>query len=512
MKTKQIWSRMLVMLLSLCMLVTAAGCGKDAAESDVSVLYGDAVDRADDDDDAASGAVGTDSTGQQTASTASGGTKSGTQQTTTKTSSGGKTTATTNSGSGQQATIGVGQGHEIDEAAKGDFLKSIPKRLSGTTVKILVWWQPGTAEVAKMKKFTEATGIKIQWVSSGGGGEYLQKLSAMKIQGSSPDLACIRGADFPNVIMQDYFEPLSYGKLDYSDTKIYDVTTMNQYKWNHQLYGALIKGSSMAIMNVLYYNVEMFNKVGMTTPRKLWEQGKCNWDTFRELCVEAKTKMKTTAALTGEYHGHVMIPTANTSYTKISNGKLVNNLSDPKLLSAWTYINDLKDTYKVLDNGINRDGWIAQKCPMFMDGNYYLQKGDYFDKNVKFKYDYVPLPSPAGQPLTVSASLQMWGFPKGSKNAEAAAYALRYWWANEYDEKGQDRWTDQKAAEFNNWLWEQPKCFENSGIVSYDGSYDETKMFFELSGAGSANVRSVLDRWSGVINSNIKALEREFGK
>lgn len=488
MKTRQNWFRMIVMLLTFCMLVSAIGCGEGSeAGKDASVLYGDDVDYIDDDDDVVSDGDAT--------------------QTTTTTVSGGKGNS---GGSGTSGKVGVAAGHEIDEQAKGDFLKSVPKRLSGKTVKILVWWQPGTAEVAKMKKFTEATGIKIQWITSGGGGEYMQKLSALKIQGNSPDLACVQ--NYPNSIMQDYFEPLSYGKLDYSDKSVYDIDTMNKYKWDNKLYGAVIKGSPMCFFNVLYYNVDMFNKAGVKTPRQLWEANNWNWDTFRELCVEAQNKMKTSAALTCEYHGHVFIPTANTSYTKMNNGKIVNNMNDPNLLKAWTYVNELKEKYKVLDAGINRDGWIAQKCPMFADGTYYLQKGDHFDKNVKFNYDYVPLPSPKGQSFTASAALQMWGFPKGSKNAEAAAYALRYWWSNEFDEKGSERWNSTKAAEFNNWLSEQPKAFENDGIVAYDGSYTNYQMYSELSNAGAANVRSVLDRWSGVITSNIKSIEKEFGK
>ena len=106
----------------------------------------------------------------------------------------------------------------------------------------------------------------------------------------------------------------------------------------------------------------------------------------------------------------------------------------------------------------------------------------------------------------------MWGFPKGSKNAEAAAYALRYWWSSEFDEKGSERWVDQNATDFNNWLWEQPKCYELAGIVSYDGSYSEQRMWAELATCGAANVRSTLDKWSGVIDSNINALNKEFGQ
>ena len=488
MTTRKNWLKVWALLLTLCMLFSAVGCNESGSDSDVSVNYGDDV-YIDDDDDFVEDGDGT------------------TTVTTTQQGNAG-------SGSGGQGTsggnVGSVKGHEINEQAKSDFLKSVPKKFSGTTVKILVFWKPGDAEKAKMEKFTEATGIKIQWITETG--DYLQKLSALKIQGNAPDLASIRNSDYPMVIMQDYFEPLSYGKLDYSDTSVYDTTVMNQYAWDGKVYGAAIKGSSMMPFNVLYYNTEMFSKVGMKTPRQLWEAGNWNWDTFRSMCIEAKSKMKTTAAVTCEYFGHMLVPTANTSYTKISNGKLVNNMNDPNLLKGWSFVNELQEIDKVLDVGMNRGSWIEQKCPMFIDGNYYLQKGDYFEKNDKFKYDNVPLPSPARQQLAVGSTLQLWGFPKGSKNAEAAAYVLRYWWDSAFDEAGNERWIDEKAKEFNNWLWEQHKVFECDGIVAYDGSYTNTEMYGELSSAGAANVRSVLDRWSGVITANINAVEKEFGK
>ena len=37
-----------------------------------------------------------------------------------------------------------------------DFISSVPKKFSGKTIKILIWWTPGEAEVAKMKAFEEA--------------------------------------------------------------------------------------------------------------------------------------------------------------------------------------------------------------------------------------------------------------------------------------------------------------------------------------------------------------------
>ncbi len=510
--------RILIMALACALLVGLCSCGGNTDPAS-DILYGDEADT-DDDDDILPGAS---ASGESTSST--GGTGStgktenepgdnpGNNGTTTTGSNGGgvlRPSSPTRKPVGSGGIIS-GPSHSIDEGEKTDFLASVPKSLSGSTVKILIWWQPGTAEVAKMKKFSEATGIKIEWVTSGGEGEYLQKLSSMKVAGAPADLACIRGNNFPNVLLQGYFQPLSAGKMDYSDSDIYDIDAMKQFTMDGEVYGALVKNSSMAIFNVLYYNEDMFDRVGMTTPRELWEAGNWNWDTFRELCVEAKSKMGVAAAVTCEYHGHVLVETSGESYCKLNNGKLVNNMSSQKVASAVAFINDLRDTSKVLDMGINKEGWIAQECPMHIDGNFMLQKGDYLDQNAKFNFNYAPLPSPAGSPLTVSAGLQMYGFPSGSENAEAAAYALQYWWSSEFDEKGSERWINDDAAAFVEYLWNQPKCFDTAGIVSYDGSYEVYDLYAALGSCGSANVRSTLDSWSSVIEGNINKMNREFG-
>ena len=141
-------------ILMVLLMVTAvfSGCSKSGTESVDSIgddLIQDAVD-SDDEDVIADGSSGGGSGG-----------------------TGNKSNGILNSGSGSgggKSTSGDSvykpeDNHEIDEEATKSFLESVPKSLKGTTVKHLIWWNPGTTEKRKAEIFKKETGIEIKWIS-----------------------------------------------------------------------------------------------------------------------------------------------------------------------------------------------------------------------------------------------------------------------------------------------------------------------------------------------------------
>lgn len=487
--------RFLALLLVFCIMsFSFAGCKKDsndASSTDVNgnLLIGDATDTDDDDDD--------DVTSGDSAGVVSG--------------SKSNTVSQGNTGGG---TVGKpNENHQIDEGKKKSFLESVPKSLSGQTVRVLIWWPAGTTEKAKAAAFEKATGIKIKFVqTSVGSGPYYQKLSALKAQNSAPDLACILQESFPQAIMQDYFQPLSVGKLDLSDS-IYDKNTMEQFKWNNKYYGAMIKSSTMVTFNVCFFNKNIFKKANVTNPYDLWQKGQWNWDTLVSTSQELmKKNSKLSAAITGDYGANFLVQTAGTDAVKFSNGKIINNCSDPLLSTAWKFLNDLSSKYKVF-SGVGYSSFFSGDIPMLFTGNYIAQRGDTLDKQAKFSWGYAPLPCPKGQKTVVSSMAKLWGFPVGAKNTEAASYWLRYWLDSSFDPADAPLWSDKSAGllSFNDWLWEQNKQFNNyQGIVNYGGNYTWEQMCNALA-SGSDKVDSNLKAWSGTINSNINKLMKDFG-
>lgn len=484
---KKRWIRLIVALLTLSLIgCMFTGCGSEDVQSDpsaVDVIYGSDEDY-DDDDEMIDTATSSSSTGGS--------------------GNGGGTTV-----AGGQNVETPSQTYHRDEEAAKSFLESIPKELSGSTVRVLIWWKPGVAETKKAEEFTEKTGINIKFINSEG--TYTQKLSSMIAQGNPPDLACIQQEMFPSTIMQDYFEPLSKGKFDLSDP-IYDLDTMNEYKYKDTYYGAMVKGSTMITFSFLAYNADIFSKAGVKTPNQLWKEGNWNWDTFVSTCQDIMNKSDVEAAVTSEYQGNVLVQSAGTDAVKIDNGKMINNCSDTKLLTAWQFINDLQDRYKVFDAGMNSRGFYEGRAAMLIADNYSMQKGDTLESNMVYEWGYAPLPCPKGSSFTVPSVIKLWGLPKGTKNAEAASYWLRYWLDSTYDVEGYETWINDEVADFNAWLWEQPKTFANfKSVVNYGGNYSWTEMTAKLAGCGAENVKSELDSWSGVIDANIAKMEKEFG-
>lgn len=507
MKTKSTF-RLLALVLALIMVLTVTGCGDSKTEStnQPQYNYGDEVisDIVDDEDSVTIE------------------TETGSSDNKDKNTSGGKNNAS--SSSGNKGTIAnssnknntaasyddsLDRNYGIDESKKKSLLESVPDSLKGQEVSILVWWNPFEYETKKMEKFTEETGIKIKWVYVDSD-SYVQRLASLRAQGNAPDIACIRVQDYPSSIMQDYFRPLSESKLDLSKKDVFDIDSMNMLKWDGKHYGAIVKGTTYITMGLLMYNADLFDKHGVTSPHKLWQDGKWNWETFVSTAQQIQKKSGVMACTAG-WHGYRLSQTGGEDAVAIKNGKLVNNTSSKNYRDTYKWVTDLLPTgqYKIMDFGLNRDGFMAGNAAMLVEENWALQAGERFN-NLSFTLGYAPLPCKTTKTV-VPSDAQLWGFPTGSKHLEAASYALEYWQDPAYNETGYEIWLNDSVAGFCDWLWEQPKTFKISqGVIEYGGDYDWYDYNYETVGS-KEKVDSSMDKWSSVIDANIKKIYSEFG-
>ena len=399
---------------------------------------------------------------------------------------------------------------KIDENKKKAFLESVPKNLKGQEVTILVWWNPFNYEKKKWEKFTAATGIKIKPIYVTGD-NYLQRLASLKAAGNSPDIAAITAGNYPNAIMQNYFQPLSAGIKNY-DPAVYDVDSMNLLKWNGVEYGAIIKGTTYITMGIMAFNADVFKKYGVKDPNTLWQEGNWNWETFVSTATEIQKKSSLTA-FTADYQGFRLIQTCGEDAVSINGGKLTNNTGSKNYRNAYKWLNDLQmgGQYKVGDFSLNLDGFKAGKSAMYIGENWAFQKGERFE-NTSFTLGYAPLPCPKGSKTVIAADAQLWGFPVGAKHTTAAGYVLEYWQNPAFNEVGSEIWLNDSVAAFCDWMWSQPKNFKISeGIIDYGGDYEWGTYAFECASAGGDKLDSTIDKWSGVIDANIKKIYKEFG-
>jgi ABC-type glycerol-3-phosphate transport system substrate-binding protein len=68
------------------------------------------------------------------------------------------------------------------------------------------------------------------------------------------------------------------------------------------------------------YNADLFDKYGVTSPHKLWQDGKWNWDTFVSTAQEIQKKSKVIACTAG-YQGYRLAQTGGEDAVAIKNGK-----------------------------------------------------------------------------------------------------------------------------------------------------------------------------------------------
>ena len=509
--------RIIALMLSVCFIFTFAACGNSDTQStdgEDDILYGNAVDEEDGDDvipddllvdQEESGDKESSNEGNTSSNKGNTSSDKGNASSDKSSNKNGNTSSSSKTESTPSYSSNVGKvesTYEVDEDAKEKFFKSVPSSLKGKTVRVLIWWEPGVTESKKAEVFEQKTGIKIKFVTCGSGDAYYTKLAALIGQDNAPDLACITQANFPNAVIQNYFDPLSVGKLDLSD-KIYDKQTMDYFKWNDKYYGAMIKSSTMITFYCCFFNKDLYK--GMDNPFDLWQANKWNWDTLissTHKVMSANKGLK--AGIVGDYSCHWFAQTAGADLVEFKNGKIINNCNNAQILKGYQQVSKLRNDEKILSTGSNYQHFVAGQSPLLFTGNYIMQTGDVLDDNAKFNWGVVPLPCPAGSKTVVPSSVKMWGFSRGAKNTEAASYWLRYWLDESFDEEGYNLWTNEESKVFNNWLWEQEKQFVNwTGIIEFGGNYKSDNVINSLVNAEPSSMKAEIEKWSSVIDSNI---------
>lgn len=401
---------------------------------------------------------------------------------------------------------------KADEEGQKSFLESVPKELAGSKVEILVWYKVLNWQKAKMERFTEATGIEVEFVYADEE-NYLNKLVSMQASGNAPEIACVRPGDYPLAIMQGYFRSLTAEEMNSIDGSIYDLSTMNKLAWGGENYGYIAYNSPMVNYGVLTYNQDLFDQYGVKDPYTLWREGNWNWNTFVSTCQEIQKKSGITACTT-EYFGYLFTLSAGADSVTMSNGTLTNNSDSTALRDAFRWANNLmmNGAYKILDTSLNSAGFISGNAAMYVNNSWMLQAGERYE-NLSFTLGYAPIPSPTGMSTTVPASIQQWGYPKGSDCSEAAKYVMEWWMNPTYNSTSEKMWLNDSVASFMAELSKMPLTPTiSAGVVNYGGDYNwEMDYNYQLLSAGAANVDSVMDSWKTVIEKKLKDIYNDFG-
>lgn len=169
-------------------------------------------------------------------------------------------------------------------------------KLKGQTVTMMMWRELNAAEKKVLENFKKSTSINVKYTVVNQK-EYMTKVAAEIAGGSGLDICAIQSggmsiltsdtypSSFPVgtiATMQPFFEATGQNPND----SVWAKSWMDPYKINGKYYGVAIAGGWHTLSTVIYYNVDLFEENGITTPRELWKAGNWNWDTFKAAALE----------------------------------------------------------------------------------------------------------------------------------------------------------------------------------------------------------------------------------
>ena len=211
---------------------------------------------------------------------------------------------------------------------------------------------------------------------------------------------------------------------------------------------------------------------------------------------------------------------AGADYVKSSKAGLKNTISDPAVLNAWNWNWDMINDKKIIDTTYTGQTPFYQgKTAMLGAGSYMMQAdsshSNYVPQNMKpGSWGVVPFPSPAGKTVA-GCEGTVWGFPtsvSGDK-LQAAAWYLRYF-LDDYHYSSRDFYPTDECWEVMKWMWDQEiQSYNSVGVLTYGGEYDAYSIQYSVVDEADtkAKLKSNLEQWKGVLDTNINKIENELG-
>ena len=413
----------------------------------------------------------------------------------------------------------VGGGTSTDEV-----LAAVPDKLSGTRIKMLIWWTAGEDDTEKAAEFEEATGIEVQYTS-----QYIDKyqtnLSAMVMAQNSPSIAAILNEWYPQPIARGLMQPISnVPGWDFTDDSVYATSLMDQFGYKGDHYGIQIKGHTMSnTFEVMFFNKNILQKCGVKEdPYQLWKAGNWNWDTCLQIAQQCTKPNEGLYGISNVWQYYWML-SAGQDYVLSTKAGLKNNVNSASLLNTWYWNWDMIYTHKVVDTSYTGQTPFYQGRAAMLGAGSYMMQADptrtyYVPQQMKDDWSVVPFPSPKGMSVS-GCEGSVWGFPtkvSGDK-LQAAAWYLRYYLDDYNNPIIRDSLypTDHPECwEIMNWMWDQPiQSYNSVGVLTYGGEYGAYSIQYSLVDEADtkAKVKSNLDQWYGVLDANIAKIENELG-
>ena len=165
-------------------------------------------------------------------------------------------------------------------------------------------------------------------------------LAALIMSNKSPDFI---GADdmdmFPKGAIKAMIDPID-DYIDFSTPLWADMkSAADQFMFQGKHYVAI---SRVDPCYIWIYNKNTIDDCGFDQPADLFHEGKWNWDTMSEMCVEFTNAEEDKFALDGWYYENALTQSTGLPLISMTDGKITNNIADPKLAKAQDMMYELQ--------------------------------------------------------------------------------------------------------------------------------------------------------------------------
>ena len=359
---------------------------------------------------------------------------------------------------------------------------------AGSTIKFATWVDHKEGEGAvPMASFAEKYDIEVE-LTAIPQGDYATKLSGMIAAGQSPDMI-VDNVEFPTLL--PYAEPLNNVKsIDLSDS-FWDKTVTEMSTFNGNTYFVNSLNSPWTYRFMCFYNIKLFEDNGFKSPAEYYKENNWNIDTFVSCAKQIRTLGSdyVGASVRQEFAAAIF----ESETTRLKDGKFVNNVNDPNLSKAYKWMLQGKESgYFITTSGMNQ--FLKNQCGLFLYGDFGLRSTGGFQTMDPDLIGYVPLPKPTkDQSYYPSvASWRAYGICKGSKNAEATGYFIRYF----LDFNNYDRDTMFKSERADKFYDELRGIEDHTFMLTYYGVNRDLANTVEVITASS----------SSQVDTNLKAI------
>ena len=297
---------------------------------------------------------------------------------------------------------------------------NVAKNLKGTTVKFATWIDHTKSEAADAwKTFEKATGIKIEWINVPQG-EYTTKLASLINSGEAPDVFVENAETYPTILR--LAQPLNkVSTMDLNDP-IWDQSVIKAGTFGNNTYLINTKYSIWNGGDSVYYNKRAFEDNGLLTPQDYIDDGQWTMDNLLKCMSDFKAINSSNKG--GVINAQYLTSALGSSLVYMKNGKFVSGVNDSAFVDAFQYFNKMRDDGLL---GGNEKGFMDGTTAIYIVGTMGLKRTGVFKAMDPDDLGVAPIPPIDGKatPKT-SAIFRTYGICQGAKNAEGAAYFLRY--------------------------------------------------------------------------------------